>query len=127
MTSKQTLASGAMLGALGVALGAFGAHALRGSLSAADLATFETAVRYQLVHAVALVALAGWTERVPSRKLGWASRLWVLGAVIFSGSLYLLVLLDQRWLGAITPFGGVALIAGWLLVAASTLPSTASR
>jgi uncharacterized membrane protein YgdD (TMEM256/DUF423 family) len=93
VTSKQTLASGAILGALGVAL----------------------------------VALAGWADRVPSRKLDWASRLWGLGTVIFSGSLYLLVLLDQRWLGAVTPFGGVALIAGWLLVAASTLPSTAAR
>lgn len=127
MTSRQTLALGAILGALGVALGAFGAHALRGSLSPADAATFETAVRYQLVHAGALVALAGWAERAPSRQLDWASRLWSLGTVIFSGSLYLLVLLDQRWLGAVTPFGGVALIAGWLLVVASTLSSAAAR
>lgn len=105
-------ALGALFGGLAVAAGAFGAHALRARLSPRDLEIFETAVRYQLVHALALFAVA-WgigCNRRWGTAAGW---LMTAGIVIFSGSLYLLVLTDQRWLGAVTPVGGVALILGW--------------
>lgn len=121
MTGRRLLAVAALLGAAGVALGAFGAHALETRLAAADLATFETAVRYQMYHAVALLGLAAWIDRTPAPRLLWAAYSWVAGVTIFSGSLYLLVLTDTRWLGAVTPLGGVALIAGWLLVASQAL------
>lgn len=117
MTARQTLALGGVLGALGVALGAFGAHALKAQVSPADLVTFETAVRYQMYHAVALLGLAAWADRSPSPRLGWVALCFGIGVAIFSGSLYLLVATQQRWLGAITPLGGVALIAGWVLLA----------
>ena len=105
-------------GAMSVGLGAFGAHALSARLTPALLATFETAVRYQFFHTLALIAVAVAITRWPASGLpviaGW---LFVAGMVIFSGSLYLLVLSGARWLGAITPIGGVAFIAGWLLLA----------
>jgi uncharacterized membrane protein YgdD (TMEM256/DUF423 family) len=101
---------GSVLGFLGVAAGAFGAHALRGSLSADRLEIFETAVRYQLIHALALL-MAG---SLGASRAGWA---FFLGIVVFSGSLYLLVLMDRRWLGAVTPIGGVLFLAGWVLLA----------
>ena len=107
---------GALLGGLGVAAGAFGAHALRARLGPRDLEIFETAVRYQLVHALALFAVA-WGIGC-HRRLGTLAG-WLLlgGTLVFSGSLYLLVLTGQRWLGAVTPVGGVALIAGWGVLA----------
>lgn len=112
------LGLGAVLAALAVGLGAFGAHALRASLSAQDLATFETGVRYQMYHALALFvvawALARWPGLTGLAAAGWA---FVAGIVIFSGSLYVLVLSGQRWLGAVTPLGGVAFLVGWLLLA----------
>ncbi|MFP4541483.1 MAG: DUF423 domain-containing protein, partial [Opitutales bacterium] len=81
------------------------------------LATWETAVLYHLVHAVALLALAlAGTETPGAGARRWTSRLWITGVVIFSGSLYLLCLTGQTWLGAITPLGGVALLAGWGVV-----------
>lgn len=107
-----------LLGGLAVALGAFGAHALEGRLSAGDLATYETAVRYQFYHALALIAvvvvLGRWPQATAAIAAGW---LFVAGIVIFSGSLYVLVFSGIRWLGAITPIGGVAMIAGWLTLA----------
>ena len=104
-----------VIGALGVGLGAFGAHGLRNVVSEpALLATWETAARYHLVHALALGLVAAHPA---SPKV--AGLLFVGGIVIFSGSLYALVLTEQRWLGAITPLGGVALIAGWLVLAFS--------
>jgi uncharacterized membrane protein YgdD (TMEM256/DUF423 family) len=112
---------GALLAGLSVALGAFGAHALRERLDAGMLANFETGARYQMYHALALLAVAWTVSRFPNSQLpmfaGW---LFVLGIVLFSGSLYLMAFTGQRWLGAVTPFGGVAFIAGWacLLIAA---------
>jgi uncharacterized membrane protein YgdD (TMEM256/DUF423 family) len=107
-----------LLGGLAVALGAFGAHALEGRLSAGDLATYETAVRYQFYHALALIAvvvvLGRWPQATAAIAAGW---LFVAGIVIFSGSLYVLVFSGIRWLGAITPIGGVAMIAGWITLA----------
>ena len=108
---------GAVLAGLAVGLGAFGAHALRGRLSPADLVTFETGVQYQMYHALALFAVAWAMTRWEAGQLQWAGWLFVVGIVVFSGSLYALVLTGQRWLGAVTPLGGVALLAGWLLFA----------
>ncbi len=105
-------------GALGVMLGAFGAHALRARLSPDLLDTFETGVRYQMYHVFALLAVSFALARVgPSGWLNAAGWLFILGTLLFSGSLYLLSWTGVRWLGAITPFGGVAFIAGWLCLA----------
>ena len=116
MTSRLAATAGALLGALAVILGAFGAHALRAHLEARDLEIFETAVRYQMYHAFALIA-ASWllSRNVP--YAGHAAWAFIVGVAIFSGSLYLMVATGQRWLGAITPIGGVAMIAGWCLLA----------
>jgi uncharacterized membrane protein YgdD (TMEM256/DUF423 family) len=108
---------GAIFALVGVALGAFGAHALRASVDAADLAIFETGIRYQLVHALALLAVAWTTTRWPGPALvasGWA---FVVGIVVFSGSLYALVLSGARGWGAVTPVGGLSFLLGWTLLA----------
>lgn len=112
------LAVGAIFGLLGVGAGAFGAHALADMLQASGReATFETAVRYQMYHALALVAVSIFQGQAPqSGLLSWSGWLFVVGTLIFSGSLYLLILTGQRWLGAVTPIGGVAFLAGWLLL-----------
>ena len=102
--------AGAILGFLGVAAGAFGAHGLKGSLAPDRLEIFETAVRYQLIHAVALLVVPS----LGAEKAGWA---FLAGTIVFSGSLYVLVLADQRWLGAVTPIGGLLLLVGWALLA----------
>lgn len=115
---KTFLLWASIFGGLAVALGAFGAHALAGRLSAADLGTFETAVRYQFYHALALLGVAAVLGRWPqSGAATWAGWLFVAGVVIFSGSLYGLVFSGIRWLGAVTPLGGVAMIAGWISLA----------
>lgn len=106
----------AITGALGVVLGAFGAHALRARLEPAQLATWQTAVEYHLVHALALLALALWSDAT-GRPVGLAAGLFLAGIVLFSGSLYALVLGAPRWLGPVTPLGGVCLIGGWLALA----------
>jgi uncharacterized membrane protein YgdD (TMEM256/DUF423 family) len=108
---------GALFALLGVALGAFGAHGLRGTFTAADLATFETAVRYQVYHALALLATAWAVDRWASGAVHVAGWLFVAGIVVFSGSLYALVLTGQRWLGAVTPVGGVCFLVAWSLLA----------
>lgn len=112
---RKFAATGSWLAALAVALGAFGAHALRGKLSAPDLAIFETGVRYHLVHALALVALG--LSRLQPERCAVVARLMIFGICVFAGSLYALVLLNLRWMGAITPIGGAALIASWILLA----------
>ena len=108
---------GAVLGLVGVGLGAFGAHALRATLSEADLAIFETGVRYQMYHALALLGVAWAWTRWPETAVVVAGWCFVAGVVVFSGSLYTLVLSGQRWLGAVTPVGGVAFLVGWGLLA----------
>ena len=108
---------GAMLAMLGVAAGAFGAHALKSRLTPDMLAVFEVGVRYQLVHALALLAVAWAITRWPGRAALYAGVLFIAGIVLFSGSLYLLALTGERSLGAITPFGGVAFLAGWACLA----------
>ena len=108
---------GAVLGALGVAAGAFGAHALKGRLTPEMLAVFETGVRYQLVHALGLLAVGWAAGRWTSGAVRAAGWLFVAGVFLFSGSLYVLCLTGVRAFGAITPIGGAAFIAGWLLLA----------
>ena len=111
---------GAMSALIAVAAGAFGAHALRTRLEPASLAVFETAARYQMYHALALVAVGFALSQWPaSRSAVWAGWLFVAGTILFSGSLYLLALSGIRWLGAITPLGGVAFMLGWLCLALS--------
>ncbi|MGH2368482.1 MAG: DUF423 domain-containing protein [Chloroflexota bacterium] len=106
--------AGAVSGVIAVALGAFGAHALRDRLAPDLLAIFETGVRYHFYHALALLAAAYAAGRWPGAAAGAAGWLFVAGTILFSGSLYLLSITGTRWLGAITPFGGLAFIAGWL-------------
>jgi uncharacterized membrane protein YgdD (TMEM256/DUF423 family) len=108
---------GAASALLSVAAGAFGAHALRGRLSPEYLTVFETAARYQMYHALALLAVAWAVSRWPGGLAPWAGWLFVLGTVLFSGSLYALALTGARWLGAITPLGGGAFLMGWLCLA----------
>ena len=112
---RRVFAAGSILCGLCVVFGAFGAHALEAILSPKVLETFETGVRYHIYHGLGLLALAWAISRWPERRLAPAAWLLLAGTVVFSGSLYLLVLTGARWLGAITPFGGVALIAGWAL------------
>lgn len=113
----QTVRLAALLLAVGVGLGAFGAHGLRHLVAAERLDTWQTAVDYHLLHALGLLVLGLAGERVRPRARRWAVGLLVAGVGLFSGSLYLLVLTDQSWLGAVTPLGGVAIIAGWCAVA----------
>ena len=114
------LGFGAGFGLLGVALGAFGAHALKAQLEPRMLDIFETGVRYQMYHALALILLAALAGHLPEGPAAWAGRLFVAGIVLFSGSLYVLAVSGVTWLGAITPMGGVCFLAAWalLLVAA---------
>ena len=114
------LSVGAVSALIAVAAGAFGAHALRSRLEPASLAIFETAARYQMYHALALIAVAFALSQWPAgRSAVWAGWLFVAGTLLFSGSLYLLALSGVRWLGAITPLGGVAFMLGWLCLALS--------
>ncbi len=110
-------ALGCVSGFLGVGLGAFAAHGLKSRLDAQMLAVFEVGVRYQMYHAFALLAV-GWAQtHWPGPVLNASGWLFVAGTIVFSGSLYILVLSGQRWLGAITPFGGAAFLAGWACLA----------
>ncbi len=114
---KLWLLTGAALGGLSVMIGAFAAHALRPTLEATGrLDTFETAVKYQFYHALALLLVGGLRFFMDDRLLGWAGAAFAVGVFIFSGSLYVLCLSGVRAWGAVTPFGGVALIVGWVLL-----------
>jgi uncharacterized membrane protein YgdD (TMEM256/DUF423 family) len=124
LTSARLLRLGAVLGVLGVALGAFGAHGLRSMVTPERLATFETGVRYHLVHALAILAAAGAAHLAPaSAAPRLAGALFAAGVLLFSGSLYLLVGTDITAWGAVTPFGGLAFIAGWIALASTRLES----
>lgn len=108
---------GALLAGLGVTAGAFGAHTLRGRLTPELLTVFETGVRYHLIHALALLAAAWAATRWPGTAIRAAGWLFLVGTLLFSGSLYGLSLGGMRALGAVTPLGGAAFIAGWLALA----------
>jgi uncharacterized membrane protein YgdD (TMEM256/DUF423 family) len=118
MTNTQALRLSAALGFLAVALGAFGAHGLKGLLAGnGTAAIWEKAVLYHFMHTIMLFLLAG---RAPFHKGPWFC--FLLGILIFSGSLYLLAVTNLRWLGAITPFGGLSLLAGWLWLVLAPAP-----
>ena len=104
----------AFFGFTGVALGAFAAHGLKQRLSADYLAVFHTGVTYQLFHTLALLAVALLAVHLPGRLTQWAGILFCVGIVLFSGSLYLLTLTGFSTLGILTPFGGLAFLAGWV-------------
>lgn len=112
--TRMFIISAALLGLSGVGLGAFGAHGLAAVLAASErAATFDTAVQYHLIHALALLITALLVEQRPgpwAQRAGW---LFILGVILFSGSLYLLAIFNLRVMGAVAPFGGAALMAGW--------------
>jgi uncharacterized membrane protein YgdD (TMEM256/DUF423 family) len=114
--------AGAFSGFLAVALGAFAAHGLKARLSPELVATFEVGVRYHVYHALALLGAAWACTRWPGTAALAAGWLFIAGTLVFSGSLYLLALTGARWLGAITPFGGLALLAGWACLAVAAWP-----
>jgi uncharacterized membrane protein YgdD (TMEM256/DUF423 family) len=118
---RTFLALGAISAAISVSAGAFGAHALKARLAPDLLAIFETGARYQMYHALGL-GLAAWAAaRAGGAAAAWAGGLFVLGTVLFSGSLYALALTGVRALGAVTPLGGVAFIGGWIALAIAAL------
>ena len=114
--NRTFLLVGSIAGFLGVAFGAFGAHGLRGRLSPEMLAVFETGVRYQMYHALAILIVAAAMARLDGWLLNAAGWAFTAGIVLFSGSLYLLALTGITTLGAITPIGGLAFLAGWLFL-----------
>lgn len=118
------LRTAALTGALSVLLGAFGAHWLKQQLSTDNMQVFETGVRYQFYHVFALLAVAMLYKDYGGAKLKWSGYCFIAGIILFSGSLYALSYLrqqnpDMKWIGAITPIGGVAFIAGWILLGLS--------
>lgn len=125
--AQLLLALGAVAGGLGVVFGAFGAHALKARLTVAALDTWQTAVLYQFVHAVGLLAVGLWlklavADGLPAdRALSFAGIAFAVGILLFSGSLYALALGGPRWLGPVTPIGGLAFIAGWLALVFAAL------
>jgi uncharacterized membrane protein YgdD (TMEM256/DUF423 family) len=119
--SKLFFVAGALLGCLGVAAGAFGAHALATRLAADRLELFELAVRYQLIHALALMAASVAAQRWPGATSHAAGWLLLVGTLVFCGTVYALAFSAPRILGAVTPIGGLSLIAGWLLLAVAAL------
>ena len=119
--AARWFAVGAWLGAAGVALGAFGAHGLKAHVPAERLAVWDTAAKYHLIHALALLAAAWASERWPGPASTSAAWLFVAGIVVFSGSLYALTLTGVKGLGAITPLGGICFIAGWVCLALAAM------
>ena len=115
--NRDVIICGAVSAASAVALGAFGAHALRATLDAQHLGWWQTGVQYQMWHALALVAVGG----SPLPRARTAAALFVAGSLLFAGSLYLMALTGLRWLGMVTPLGGAALIGGWLTLVWSAL------
>jgi uncharacterized membrane protein YgdD (TMEM256/DUF423 family) len=122
---NKYIVSGALLAAIAVILGAFAAHSLKAILTVESLAVFETGVRYQMYHAFAILIVGILYKEKNSRNLLLAGKLFILGIILFSGSLYLLTAIKAMqannflWVGAVTPLGGVCFIAGWLLVCKS--------
>ena len=116
---KKFIITAACVAALAVILGAFGAHALKEKLSPESLQIFETGVRYQFYHAFALLAVGILYKDFSGKLLQWAGVLFICGTILFSGSLYVLTGGQSiKWIGAVTPFGGLCFIIGWLLLAA---------
>ncbi|MBI5852626.1 MAG: DUF423 domain-containing protein [Planctomycetes bacterium] len=125
MNRTHSFRCGAAGAAIAVATGAFGAHALRDRLTPGDLETWELAVRYLMFHALALVAIAALPRE--GRRIAVASTLLAIGAALFSGTLFVLVLSGARWLGAVTPIGGTLMIAGWVVLATARVTPSSAR
>lgn len=128
---KNFLLIAALSGALSVALGAFAAHGLKRLLAQDNLQIFETGVKYQFYHTLALLAVGILWQSFAGSSLLWAGRLFISGLVVFSGSLYLLAFIRHfgwgaTWVGAITPLGGLCFIAGWILLALAVAGNRAS-
>ena len=121
--SRRIMATGAAFAMLAVMSGAFAAHGLEPTLGAPQLVLFETAARYQMYHALALLVVAAISTmpQFSQRALKLAAWGFVLGIVLFSGSLYLLALSGIRWLGAVTPLGGISFLFGWLALIGAAL------
>ena len=115
--SRNFVLVGAVFAALSVAAGAFGAHSLKAIIPAEMLTVFETAARYQMYHALALLIIGGMASHVSERDIRIAGWCFVGGIVLFSGSLYVVALTGTRWVGAMTPLGGAAFLAGWIALA----------
>ncbi|MEO2047160.1 MAG: DUF423 domain-containing protein [Pirellulales bacterium] len=132
-TSRNFLVAGSLLSAMGVALGAYGAHGLSSLLEslgygeslAKRLAWFETAIRYQMIHALGLLILGMWTKTTPSPWLRRAGFCFLVGIVLFCGSLLVMTLASPSWriLGAVVPLGGLSLIAGWIAAVIAAMES----
>ena len=125
--SQKFLMIGAILAGSGVAAGAFGAHALKEILDAPMLQVFETATRYLMYHAFGLCIVSWAIDRYPEQRLQKSGWLFIIGILLFSGSLYGVSLAGIRWLGAVTPVGGLTFIAGWLLLGWGVWRDTLSR
>lgn len=125
MQPRNIFRAGALMAGLGIVAGAFGAHVIKGKVEPKDLETFEIAVRYQMYHAIGLIAVAGWFQALAgsmgsartTKSAGIAITLLITGTLIFSGTLYGIVAGGPRWLGAITPIGGTLQIIGWVMLA----------
>ena len=113
---KFWLISGAAFALLSVALGAFGAHALKNVLDAYSKAIYETAVQYQMFHALALLAVGILQHVFRQLDFSWSGYAFFIGILLFSGSLYILAVSGVRWFGVVTPFGGVAFLIGWVVL-----------
>ena len=124
-TAKFFLILGGINAALVVLLGAFGAHALKARLSAEMLAVYQTGVHYHLFHALGLIAVGLVATQIPaSAYLKWSGWLMLVGIILFSGSLYVLSVSGLRWLGMVTPFGGLAFILSWTLLVIAVLKAS---
>ena len=115
--AQRFLVFGSIIAGLGVAAGAFGAHALKEILDAPMLQVFETATRYVMYHAIGLCIVSWAIDRYPEQRLEKSGWLFLIGILLFSGSLYVVSLAGIRWMGAVTPIGGLAFMTGWLLLA----------
>ena len=113
---KTWLIAGALMAAMSVLIGAFGAHGLKSRVTSLDLEIFETGVKYQMYHSLGLILIGIIGFHLPHHLLRIPTYLLFSGTLIFSGSLYILVLTNIRWLGAITPIGGICLVFGWTLL-----------
>ena len=125
MTDHRLTALAALILALAVVTGAFGAHGLKALVTPEQLAVWHTAVLYQVIHGLGLLAIAALTPRFGGRLLRAAAGFLLFGIVVFSGSLYVLILANTPWLGAITPIGGTGFIIGWILLALAALRAPA--
>jgi len=122
MTAHLCVLAGAIALAAGVVLGAFGAHAIKGRIAAESFAIYQTAVQYHFWHALGLLGVGVLMAQWPGAQLlAWSAWLLIAGLILFSGSLYTLALTGASWLGAITPLGGAAFVAAWLVVAWAAL------